>query len=98
MTPIQRTCPQFGCARDAKTAGVKDPIDELREIVAATPPAPDELAGYLTNVRERAYTVTDSDVAALRENVDEDVIFEQTVVTAIDQGLRRLDRAREVIG
>jgi hypothetical protein len=75
-----------------------DPIDELREIVAAAAPPPDELAGYLAKVRERAYTVTDSDVAALEEHVDEDVIFEQTVAVAIGEGLRRLDRAREVIG
>ena len=75
-----------------------DPIDELREIVAATSDPPDELAGYLTKVRERAYTVTDGDVAALKEHVDEDVIFEQTVAAAIGEGLHRLDRARQVIG
>jgi hypothetical protein len=77
---------------------VADPIDELREIVAATSDPPDELAAYLTKVRERAYTVTNGDVAALKEHVDEDVIFEQTVAAAIGEGLRRLDRARLVIG
>ena len=74
-----------------------DPIEELREIVAATPPPPDELAAYLTKVRERAYTVTGGDIAALGQHADEDVIFEQTVAAAIGEGLRRLDRAREVI-
>jgi len=77
---------------------VPAPIDELRAIVAATPPAPTELAGYLAKVRERAYTVTDGEVSALEEKVDEDVIFEQTVAAAIGEGLRRLDRANEVIG
>jgi hypothetical protein len=77
---------------------VTDPIDELRETVAATPPAPAEMAGYLEKVRERAYTVTDGDVEALKGRLDEDVIFEQTVAAAIGEGLRRLDRAREVIG
>ncbi len=75
-----------------------DPIDVLREVVAAAPPAPDELRSYLAQVRDRAYTVTDRDVEALKARVDEDVIFEQTVAAAIDEGLRRLDRAREVIG
>jgi hypothetical protein len=75
-----------------------DPIDELRNMVAATAPPPDELASYLTKVRERAYTVTDDDVAAQKERVDEDVIFEQTVAAAIGEGLRRLDRAHEAIG
>jgi hypothetical protein len=77
---------------------VADPIDELRDVVAAAPPAPDELGDYLAKVRERAYTVTDEDVDALKERFDEDVIFEQTVVASIDEGLRRLDLAREVIG
>jgi hypothetical protein len=77
---------------------VSDPIDGLRTIVAATPPAPGELAAYLTKVREQAYTVTDGDVSSLKEQFDEDVIFEQTVAAAIGEGLRRLDRATEVIG
>jgi hypothetical protein len=77
---------------------VTDPIEELRETAAATPPPPPELAGYLDKVRERAYTVTDGEVEALKSRVDEDVIFEQTVAAAIGEGLRRLDRAREVIG
>ncbi len=50
-------------------------------------------------VRERAYTVTDSDVEALKAaGLTEDEIFEQTVGAAIGQGLRRLDKAMEVIG
>ena len=50
-------------------------------------------------MRERAYTVTDSDVEALKaDGLTEDEIFEQTVGAAIAQGLRRLDRALEVIG
>src|SRR3954471_2242019 len=96
MTILKRGCPLFGCSGSAKTGAVPDPIDELRAIAAATPPAPDELAGYLAKVGERAYTVTDTDVSALA-HIDEDVIFEQTVATAINEGLRRLDRANEVI-
>ena len=74
-------------------------IDQLRAVVAATPPAPDAMAPYLAKVRERAYTVTDSDVEALKAaGLSEDEIFEQTVAAAIDPGLRRLDKAMDVIG
>jgi len=78
---------------------VSEPIDELRAIVAATPPAPSAMEPYLVKVRERAYTVTDSDVDGLKAaGLTEDEIFEQTVAAAIGQGLRRLDRAMDVIG
>jgi alkylhydroperoxidase family enzyme len=78
---------------------VSEPIDELRAVVAATPPAPAAMAAYLTKVRDRAFTVTDSDVEALKAaGLTEDEIFEQTVGAAIAQGLRRLDTALEVIG
>jgi alkylhydroperoxidase family enzyme len=54
---------------------------------------------YLTKVRERAYTITDEDVEALRrQGFDEDSIFEATVSTAVAEGLRRLDAAERVIG
>ena len=54
---------------------------------------------YLTKVRERAFTVTDADVEALKAaGLSEDEIFEQTVGAAIAQGLRRLDIAMEMIG
>ena len=75
-----------------------DPIAELRHIVAATPPAPAAMAGYLEKVHERAYAVTDADVEALKAaGLSEDEIFEQTVAAAVAEGLRRLDRANEVI-
>jgi alkylhydroperoxidase family enzyme len=78
---------------------VADPLQQLRENVAAAPPAPESMSAYLTKVRERAYTVTDSDVEALKAaGLTEDEIFEQTVAAAIAQGLRRLDKALEVIG
>jgi hypothetical protein len=76
-----------------------DPIDELRAVAAELPPAPVEMTGYLGKVRECAYTVTDADLAALQEaGFLQDEIFEQTVGVAIREGLRRLDRARELIG
>ena len=74
-------------------------LAQLRAIVADTPPAPEGFAPYLAKVRERAYTVTDADLERLKTGgVSEDEIFEQTVATAIAQGLRRLDAATKVIG
>ena len=75
-----------------------EPVDSLRATVASMPPAPEAMAGYLRKVHERAYTVTDADVDALKAaGISEDVIFEQTVAAAIGEGLRRLDRADEVL-
>jgi alkylhydroperoxidase family enzyme len=77
---------------------VDDPIGDLRRVMTSTPPAPTAMAGYLEKVHERAYTVTDADVAALKAaGLSEDEIFEQTVAAAVEEGLRRLDRADEVI-
>jgi len=76
-----------------------DPIAELRNVVASTPPAPAEMAAYLEKVRDRAYAVVDRDIEALRAaGFSEDEIFEQTVAVAIAEGLRRLDVAGEAIG
>jgi alkylhydroperoxidase family enzyme len=78
---------------------MSDPLAALRNIVAGSAPAPPEMAAYLEKVRERAYTVVDRDIEALEEQgFSQDEIFEQTVAVAIAEGLRRLDRADEVIG
>jgi alkylhydroperoxidase family enzyme len=56
------------------------------------------MGAYLEKVRDRAYTVVDGDVDALKDaGFSEEEIFEQTVAVAISEGLRRLDRAAEVI-
>jgi alkylhydroperoxidase family enzyme len=73
-------------------------LDALRANVANTAPAPPDLAAYLEQVRTRAYSITDADVEQLKvAGLSEDVIFEQTVATAISEGLRRLDAASAVI-
>jgi alkylhydroperoxidase family enzyme len=78
---------------------VADPISELRTVVATSEPAPAGMAAYLEKVRDRAYAVVDRDIEELKEaGFSEDAIFEQTVVVAISEGLRRLDRATEMIG
>jgi 3-oxoacyl-(acyl-carrier-protein) synthase len=75
-----------------------DPIDELRQLAAAAAPAPRSMDVYLVKVRKGAYMVTDADVEALKDaGLSEDEIFEHTVTVAIGEGLRRLDRAAEVI-
>jgi alkylhydroperoxidase family enzyme len=75
-----------------------DPLQQLRDNAAAASPAPADMTPYLAKVRERAYTVTDADVAGLKKaGFSEDEIFEQTVATAIGEGLRRLDAALGVI-
>lgn len=77
---------------------MSDAIDELRRLAAAAGPAPAAMDAYLAKVHERAYTVTDGDVEALkREGISEDEIFERTVGAALAEGLRRLDRAEDVI-
>ena len=74
------------------------PIEELRALASATW-TPTALAPYVEKVRERAYTVTDEDVTALKAaGLSEDEIFEATVSVAITEGLRRLEAARGVIG
>jgi len=78
---------------------VRGPIDDLRAVVDSAPAAPEPMRDYLGKVRTRAYTITDADVNALKAaGVAEDEIFEQTVVVAIGEGLRRLDIAGRVIG
>ena len=77
---------------------MSESIDRLRATVAEVPPAPEAMAGYLGKVRERAYTVVDGDIEALKAaGLTEDEIFEQTVAAAIGEGLRRLDRVNEVL-
>ncbi len=73
-------------------------LDELRQLAAAGAPAPQSMDAYLAKVRTRAYTVTDADVAALKDaGLSEDEIFEHTVAVAVAEGLRRLDRAEEAM-
>ena len=73
-------------------------VDELRAVVAGTPPPPAAMSGYLRKVHERAFTVTDGDIEGLlAAGCSEDEIFEQTVAAAISEGLRRLDAAARVL-
>jgi alkylhydroperoxidase family enzyme len=78
---------------------VTEPIEQLRAVVAAVPPAPPALARYLDKVRRRAFTVTDADLAALTAaGFSEEEIFQQTTAAAVAEGLRRLDAGLGAIG
>ncbi|HZR96407.1 MAG TPA: hypothetical protein VFA56_11970 [Gaiellaceae bacterium] len=76
---------------------MSEPVEQLRAVVESLPPAPTVMTAYLGKVRERAYTVTDADVEALRGELTDDEIFEQTIGAAVGEGLRRLDRADAVL-
>lgn len=76
-----------------------DAIDELRAAVDALPPAPDALAPLLAKVHECAYTVTDNDMDEATAGAgSEDAVFEQLVRAAAEEGFRRLDKCREILG
>lgn len=75
------------------------PLDRLRATVANAGVAPGAMDPYLAKVHSNAYKVTDADVEALKAaGISEDVIFEQTVVAAISEGLYRLGAAERAIG
>ena len=76
-----------------------DPLEELRALAAAGDGPRPLLIPYLEKVRRRAYAITDREVAELKAaGASEDEIFEATVTVAIEEGLRRLDSARAVLG
>jgi alkylhydroperoxidase family enzyme len=78
---------------------VRAPLEELREAVAALPPASPAMAAYLNLVRTGAYRIVDEDVEALKgAGCSEDEIFEQTVAAAVGEGLRRLDAGLRALG
>ena len=57
------------------------------------------LETYLAKVKERAYSITDADMQAVKDaGVSEDEIFERTVAVAVEEGRRRIAAAERVIG
>ena len=59
----------------------------------------DPLEAYLAKVKDRAYSITDADVEAVKDaGVSEDEIFERTVAVAVQEGRRRIAAADRVIG
>ena len=59
----------------------------------------DPLEAYLAKVKDRAYSITDADVDAVKDaGVSEDEIFERTVAVAVQEGRRRIAAAERVLG
>jgi alkylhydroperoxidase family enzyme len=69
----------------------------VRHQVASGQP-PSELAVLVQKIRERAYTVTDSDVDRLRDRYSEDQLFEVIVAAAVGAAGERLDAALDAVG
>jgi alkylhydroperoxidase family enzyme len=65
---------------------------ELRQAVAGGNP-PAELKSLVQKIRDRAYTVTDSDLDVLRSAYTEDQLFEIIVSTAFGAATERLTLA-----
>ena len=74
-------------------------MEQLRQAVAALPPAPPAMAAYLDKVRTDARAIVDEDVDALKAaGRSEDEIFEQTVAVAVGEGFRRLEAGERALG
>jgi alkylhydroperoxidase family enzyme len=59
----------------------------------------DPLEASLAKVKDRAYSITDADVQAVKDaGVSEDEIFELTVAVAVQEGRRRIAAAERVVG
>jgi hypothetical protein len=70
--------------RAARAAG--GAIDEARDDVL-----PAALAPWVDKVAERAWTITDEDLAAVRAaGLDEDAVYEATVAAAVGAALTRM--------
>jgi alkylhydroperoxidase family enzyme len=66
--------------------------------LAAAEALPDALAGWVDKVAQRAWTIADDDVAALRAaGFDEDAIFEVTIAAATGAAIARYEAAARAI-
>jgi alkylhydroperoxidase family enzyme len=73
-------------------------VARLAEAAQPDREAPADFEPYLAKVRQRAYSVTDSDVQGLLDaGYSEDVVFEQTVSAAVAAGIERLAAGLEVL-
>jgi hypothetical protein len=66
-----------------------------RQIAAGEPPP--ELESLVSKIRDRAYTVTDQDLDALRSRYSEDQLFEVIVAAAVGAAEHRLKSALAVL-
>src|SRR5262245_40085511 len=82
-----------------KSPGHTDP--QLRARIAERRDVPADLRALLDKIEERAYQVTDADLAALKTSYSEDELFEIVVAASLGSALARLRaglRALEEVG
>jgi hypothetical protein len=91
---------RFAVLRNATAAALlKSPATtptELRHAVASGSP-PSGLKTLVQKIRERAYTVTDQDIDALRNSYTEDQLFEIIVSAAFGAASERLAAAHRAL-
>lgn len=87
---------RFASFRNATTSAVLDGDGltpcELRRVVARGE-APSDLAPLVQKIRSRAYTVSDADIDALRNQYSDDQLFEVIVAATLGAASERLDAA-----
>ena len=66
---------------------------DQRRAAFANEGVPAPARALIDKVAKHAYRVTDEDVAATRENLDEDQVFELVVCAAVGQASRQLESA-----
>ena len=91
---------RFASLRNATASAVFDgggeTASELRRAVAKGE-APANLASLVQKIRSRAYTVTDSDLDALRGQYSDDQLFELIVAATFGAASERLAAARRAL-
>jgi hypothetical protein len=65
----------------------------LRRRIASRRDLPDDLRALVDKIYDRAYSISDEEIAAVRERYDDDAIFEVAAAAAIGAAGIRLDAA-----
>jgi alkylhydroperoxidase family enzyme len=98
VTPTpDRLSELLAATRDAVLDAAGSTEASVRHQVASGQP-PSELAALVQKIRDRAYTVTDSDVDRLRARYSEDQLFEVIVAAAVGAAGQRLNAALDAVG
>lgn len=91
---------RFASLRDATSAAILKSAGatstRLRDLLV-TGAAPPELASLVEKIRERAYEISDEDVAELRKTFSDEQLFEIIVVTTYGKALDQLRAAQKAL-